>query len=164
MAEETRDEMSGRAGEPQSWAGPVFWSALTVGTVLSAGGLLCLNYGSISSTVSLLVLCSGLGIIFGAFGSTATIHYKGVVVAGVAAVAIVLLWFVDYLIQDDFVQGEIDGDVAGSQIHIRGDRVYLGAVNDGRFEFIVIGKEIKRRRIEATFYFLFIRDSKLALS
>ena len=128
-------------GAPELGRADMSRSALTVGTVLSAGGLLCLNYGSISSTVSLLVLCSGLGIIFGAFGSTATIRYKGVVVAGVAAVAIVLLWFVDYLIQDDFVQGEIDGDVAGSRIHIRGDRVYLGAVNDGRFEFIVIGKE-----------------------
>ncbi len=153
MADEQQDGVVNQISEPPSWGGQIFWSALVVGAALAVGGLLCLGYASISSTVALLVLCSGLGIIFGAFGSTATIHYKGVVVAGVAAVAIVLLWFVDSLIQDDFVQGEIDGDITGSQIHIRGDRVYLGAVNDGRFEFIVVGKEIKRSRLEATFYF-----------
>ncbi|MFZ1430603.1 MAG: hypothetical protein WAS21_28020 [Geminicoccaceae bacterium] len=153
MADEQQAGAIDQISEPPSWGGQIFWSALVVGAALAVGGLLCLGYASISSTVALLVLCSGLGIIFGAFGSTATIHYKGVVVAGVAAVAIVLLWFVDSLIQDDFVQGEIDGDITGSQIHIRGDRVYLGAVNDGRFEFIVVGKEIKRSRLEATFYF-----------
>jgi hypothetical protein len=153
MADGQQDGVINQISEPPSWGGQIFWSALLVGAALAVGGLLCLGYASISSTVALLVLCSGLGIIFGAFGSTATIHYKGVVVAGVAAVAIVLMWFVDSLIQDDFVQGEIDGDITGSQIHIRGDRVYLGAVNDGRFEFIVVGKEIKRSRLEATFYF-----------
>lgn len=96
---------------------------------------------------SLLILCSGLGIIFGAFGSTATAKYKGVVITGVAAIAAILLVLVDYLNEDDYVELEIKGDIKGAQIEVVGDVNYLGAPRDRSHNFIVIANQIRRKHV-----------------
>ena len=53
-------------------AGPIFWAGLVVGMLLAFVGFVSLNQALVGNTTSQLILCSGLGIIFGAFGSTAT--------------------------------------------------------------------------------------------
>ncbi|RJF89774.1 hypothetical protein D3874_24705 [Oleomonas cavernae] len=73
----------------------IFWPALIIGLMLAAAGGISMSMSLIASTTSLLILCCGLGIILGAFGSTATIKHKGAVVTGVAAISIVLLLVVD---------------------------------------------------------------------
>lgn len=126
---------------------PIFWSALTVGIVLAGVGLASLSLQFVGTTTGQLVLCSGLGIVFGAFGSTATINYKGVVVTGVAAIAIVLLLVVDRLIEDDYVQLEISGDIEGAQVEVVGDENYLGAPRERAHAFIIIGREIRHNHL-----------------
>lgn len=125
-------------------AGPIFWAGIVVGLLLTVGGFASLNGSLVGNTNGQLILCSGLGIVFGAFGSTGTAKYKGVVITGVAAIAIVLLVLVDYLIEDSYVELEITGDVDGAQIEVVGDENYLGAPRERRHDFIIIGRQIRK--------------------
>ncbi len=152
------DESSENAAQPQGvppmpdqqprWGDPIFRAGLLVGAALFAIGILCQTFNLIAPTLSILVVCSGLGIIFGAFGSTAVINYKGVVVAGVAAIAVVLLLVVDFVMRESLVRIEVDGDVRGARLELFGDSAYPGADHDGRrFEFFIVGREITKDRL-----------------
>ncbi|WP_158044629.1 hypothetical protein [Skermanella pratensis] len=129
--------------------GPLFWAGVTVGLILTAGGAAAQGLSILGMTTAQLILCSGLGILFGAFGSTATIRYKGVVIAGVAATSIVLLWFVNSLVRKEFVIVRIDGDVKGAQVELigDGDRSHYGVGLRNAYEFIVIGRGIQQDRL-----------------
>jgi hypothetical protein len=129
--------------------GMVFWAGIVVGLTLTAAGAALQGWSVLGITTAQLILCSGLGIIFGAFGSTATIKYKGVVIAGVAAISIVLLLILNHLVRDDFVIVRIDGDIKGAKIELLGDgdRSYYGAELRNAYEFIVIGREISQDRL-----------------
>ena len=139
--------------DPKTWrdwlaaSDPLFWSALVIGAVFTGVGILMLNTAAIGINSSRLILCSGLGITFGAFGSTATVNYKGIVVTGVAAIAVVLLLLVDYLSADDYVELEIKGDVRGAQILVEGDQVYPGSQVGRAHKFVVIGRGIRRAHV-----------------
>jgi hypothetical protein len=136
------------------FTGQVFWSALSIGIFFSLIGLFFLQKGIINATHALLLLCSGLGLVFGAFGSTATINYKGAAVAGIAAITILLLVLVDYLVEDDYVQIEVSGIPEGAQVGLYGDGNYFGAEQDRRHKFFVIGKSIKHDRLELNIRYL----------
>lgn len=130
------------------WADPIFRAGLVVGSALFVIGILCQALNLIAPTLSILVICSGLGIIFGAFGSTAVINYKGMVIAGVAAVAVVLLLVVDWVMRESLVRLEVDGDVKGARLELFGDSAYPGADHGGRrFEFFIIGREFTKDRL-----------------
>ena len=130
------------------WADPIFRAGLAVGSGLFLIGILCQTFNLIAPTVSILVICSGLGIIFGAFGSTAVINYKGIVIAGVAAIAVALLLVVDWVMRESLVRLEVDGDVKGARLELFGDEAYPGADHGGRrFEFFIIGREITKDRL-----------------
>lgn len=130
------------------WTDPIFRAGLIVGSALFVIGILCQAFNLIAPTLSILVVCSGLGIIFGAFGSTAVINYKGVVIAGVAAVSIALLLVVDWVMRESMVRLEIDGDVRGARLELFGDTAYPGADHGGRrFEFFIVGREITKDRL-----------------
>lgn len=130
------------------WADPIFRAGLIVGSALFVIGILCQTFNLIAPTLSILVICSGLGIIFGAFGSTAVINYKGVVIAGVAAVSVALLLVVDWVMRESLVRLEVDGDVKGARVELFGDTAYPGADHGGRrFEFFIIGREITKDRL-----------------
>ena len=96
---------------------------------------------------------NGLGIIFGAFGSTSTVKYKGFVVTGVAAIAIFLLVVVDNLIKDEFVLLDIMGDVEGAEVEVIGHENYLGAARGRKHRFIVIAKEIPQELVTVSIVF-----------
>lgn len=130
------------------WGEPIFRAGLVVGSALFVVGILCQTFNLIAPTLSILIICSGLGIIFGAFGSTAVINYKGIVVAGVAAVALVLLLVVDWVMRESLVRIEVDGDVRGARLELFGDSAYPGADHDGRrFEFFIVGRDITKDRL-----------------
>ena len=130
------------------WADPIFRAGLIVGSALFVIGIFCQALNLIAPTLSILVICSGLGIIFGAFGSTAVINYKGVVIAGVAAIAVALLLIVDWVMRESLVRIEVDGDVKGARLELFGDSAYPGADHGGRrFEFFIIGREITKDRL-----------------
>jgi hypothetical protein len=134
--------------------GPVFRAALIVGLLLTAAGALAQAMAVLGVTTAQLVLCSGLGIVFGAFGSTATIKYKGAVIAGVAAISIALLLIVDHLVRKDFVYLRIDGDIEGAQMELIGSETYHGAfLRKNLYEFIVTGRGISQDRLTLTLNF-----------
>lgn len=62
----------------------------------------------IPTDLPLLITCFGLGMIALAFGSVAIIRYKGLQIAGVAAIAIALFLAVTHLRRDDAATVETD--------------------------------------------------------
>ena len=139
---EADDKAPAMPDQQPRWADPIFRAGLAVGSGLFVIGILCQTFNLIAPTLSILIICSGLGIIFGAFGSTAVINYKGVVIAGVAAVAVALLLVVDWVMRESLVRLEVDGDVKGARLELFGDEAYPGADHGGRrFEFFIIGRE-----------------------
>ncbi len=132
------------------WADPIFRSGLIVGAALFAIGIICQALNLIAPTLSILVICSGLGIIFGAFGSTAVINYKGFVIAGVAAVSIALLLVVDWVMRESLLKLEIDGDVRGARLALFGDTAFPGADHGQRFEFYIVGRSVSGDRDRLT--------------
>ena len=129
-------------------ADPIFWAGIVVGALLTLAGGTVQALHLLGTTTGQLVLCSGLGLIFGAFGLTATINYKGIVVAGVAAVAIVLLLVVDHLVQDDIARLRVDGDIKGAKLELSGDEEYLGVDRGTSYEFVIVGREIRQPRLK----------------
>lgn len=77
------------------WSTPTFIAGIIVGLVLIAGGLAMQALGLVPGPQSMLIVCSGLGIVLGAFGAVAVIRYQGLVIAGVAALAMALFFIVD---------------------------------------------------------------------
>lgn len=85
------DESSGNVTQPQGaptmsdqqprWEDPIFRAGHLVGAALFAIGILCQTSNLIAPSISILGVCSGLGIILGAFGATAVINCKGFAVA-----------------------------------------------------------------------------------
>jgi hypothetical protein len=124
--------------------GPIFWGGIAVGLTLLIAGILTLMWNALGAAEGRLILCSGLGVLFGAFGSTATVKYKGITITGVAAIAIALLCLVAKLTADKATFGRITGDVRGSQIEVVGDYSYLGAMQERDYEFVVRGEHLER--------------------
>lgn len=122
----------------------LFGGGLAVGILFLLVGIFSLIQRDIGTAEARLILCSGIGIIFGAFGSTAVIKYKGITITGVAAVAIILLYVIVSLTRTQATFGTISGDIKGAQIEIKGDQSYLGAIRDRKYEFVVTGNELKR--------------------
>jgi hypothetical protein len=123
----------------------LFWAGVYVGLSLTAVGLVVLYFRyKFGITESRLVLCAGLGILFGAFGSTATLKYKGAVIAGVAAIAIALLYVVATLTNTQPTFGKITGNIKGADIAVEGDKVYPGTMGRTAYDFVVLENELKR--------------------
>ncbi len=129
-----------------TWSEPVFRAGLYVGVGLLVAGLITQSLFLVPYIVSLLVICSGLGIVFGAFGSLAVIQYKGAVIAGVATIAIALLWLTVQL-GDSLLRIRLDGDVKGAKVVLSGDDVYPGADRVTSVEFYVVTQSIDVDRL-----------------
>jgi hypothetical protein len=103
---ESEDEGPLRRANPV-WAFRLIVMSCVVGAALVAIGL----WGEIAVTLdgilSTTFMVSGLALIFGAFGSQATVQYKGWVIAGVAAIALIFLFAIDYLRRDSYVIVEL---------------------------------------------------------
>ena len=127
-------------------AGPIFKYGLAVGFTLILLGGLSLNLSLTNVFLGILVVCSGLSIILGAFGSTAkvTIPGQSMVLVGVAAVAVALFVLLMQEMDGRYVHVQIGGDVKGSQIDFVGDQSYLGSFleSERAFDFVIFGKEI----------------------
>lgn len=132
------------------WSDPIFRAGIAVGAGLFVIGIVCQALNLIAPTLSILIICSGLGIIFGAFGSTAVINYKGFVIAGVAAVSIALLLVVDWVMRETLLKLEIDGDVRGARLDLFGETAFPGADHGQRFEFYIVGRAVSGSRDRLT--------------
>ncbi len=141
------------------WADPVFRFGLGAGFALLAVGIACYATSLIASTVSILIICSGLGIILGAFGSTAVINYKGFVIAGVAAISVALLFVVSNEMRESLLRIEIDGEVSGARLELHGDNPFPGADHGRRFEFYVLGRSVAGDRQRFALYVTLPEDA-----
>lgn len=129
-------------------AGPIFKYGLVAGFALILLGGMSLHLSLTNTFLEMLVVCAGLSIILGAFGSTATVTIPGqsIVLVGVAAIAVALFILLLGQMDDRYVRVKIGGDVEGAQVELVGDRSYLGAFQESErtFDFIIFGKEIRR--------------------
>lgn len=132
-------------------AGPVFKYGLATGFALVLLGGLSLGLSLTNLFLEMLVVCAGLGIILGAFGSTASlkIPVQGATLAGVAAIAVALFMILLAQQDDRYVRVKLGGDVENAAVEFVGDQNYLGAYRETHrtHDFIVFGKEIKRKRL-----------------
>ena len=148
------DPPKGNEASQPGFVGYLFWAAIVVGLILVVLGTEIFNSIRLSGAASQLILCSGLGIILGAFGSTATVRHKAAVLTGVAAIAVVLIYVTSYIFGGQWTQGLITGNLQNAVIEIRGDQTYLIARDGSEHRFIVPGERLKRSSFDvlATFH------------
>jgi hypothetical protein len=89
-------------------ANPTWEFRLVVASCVVGAGLLVVGIWSefavaLDGILSTTFIVSGLALIFAGFGAQATVQYKGWVVAGVAATALIFLFAIDYLRRDSYV-------------------------------------------------------------
>lgn len=127
-------------------AGPIFKYGLVVGFTLILLGGVSLNLSLTNVLLEILVICAGLSIILGAFGSTAkaTIPGQSIVLVGVASLAVALFILLMQEMDERYVHVQIEGDVKGAEIEFVGDDSYLGSFQQTAraFHFVIFGKEI----------------------
>lgn len=134
--------------EPEAlWKEPVFRAGISVGLFLTFVGLVTIWGNVVGFRVGLLVVCSGLGIVLGAFGSTATVQWKGVVITGVAATAMILTWMINSMNEEGVVRIRVVGIQPGSKVLFNGDYPYPHYEARGYYEFYVFGPGIRQDRI-----------------
>lgn len=127
----------------------LFYGSIVVGIIIVGISILANKHRWIGLVESRLILCSGLGILLGAFGSTAIIKYRGFVIAGVAALAIAL----SYVIVDvsartlsaalkGAIFGNISGDIQHATVEVYSGITYYGALGSKgkEYDFVVYGR------------------------
>ena len=127
--------------------GPVFLAGVIVGCALAFGGLLANVSGIAAPSIALLILCAGLSIVLGAFGSTATMRFQGLVVSGVAALCMALFTLVIKEIRNSAVLIDVSGLPRGSRVDFHsGAHQFLGADRGGDrhniYQFVVFEDEL----------------------
>ncbi|MBF0324273.1 MAG: hypothetical protein HQL42_04305 [Alphaproteobacteria bacterium] len=129
--------------------GAIFWSALVVGTALTAAGIAAQAMGVLVLNFSLLIACSGLGIILGAFGSAATIKFRGAAIAGAAAIAITLMFTFDKFTEGHVVIN-IEGDVkdATQATFSEGNVDHYVAMRKRSIGIAILAKSIDRSHLQ----------------
>jgi hypothetical protein len=98
------EEADGAAEKPPAlekvnptWDFKLIIVACVVGALVVAIGVWAEIYVKLDAILSTTFMVSGLALIFGAFGAQATVRYKSLVIAGVAATALIFLFAIDYL-------------------------------------------------------------------
>lgn len=133
--------------------GSVFWAAMTLGIVMTAAGIGLLAMRVTDFQSARLILCAGLGLIFGAFGANAVIQQKGIAVAGVAAITLIILLAITYISRDNIVRLQISGDVNGARIQLYGSEAYSAEKGSNRQEIIIIGNSLTADAVELNLSF-----------
>jgi hypothetical protein len=151
-----------RRGSMPERIGGFFKWGIAVGFILVFLGSLFLTFSGNNVVLDMFIICAGLSIIFGAFGSTATITYQGIVLSGVAAISSVLFYFLLSQMDDRYVRIKIRGENLGeSQLELGADGSnYLGTYtkNDRAWDFVIFGKTIKQQSIY--FHVVNLKDKK----
>jgi hypothetical protein len=105
-------------------------------------------------TLEVFVICAGLSIILGAFGSTASVSIPGqsITFMGVAALAIGLFIVLLNQMSERYVHIKLSGDIKQEQVksvELIGDYEYAGGLLPGKqkWGFFIFGKEIKSPKL-----------------
>lgn len=133
-------------------AGPVFKYGLAAGFALILLGGFSLSLALTNTFLEMLVVCAGLGVILGAFGSTASVSIpiQGITLGGVAAIVVALFIVLLAQLDDRYVLVKIGGPLKDADVQLVGDDNYLGAYREElrTHEFIILGKEIKLKKLK----------------
>ena len=101
--------------------GPVFYLGLITGFALILIGGAALRFSLTCTLLEILIVCSGLGIILGAFGSVASINMpvQGIALTGVAAISVALFYMLLGTMSDKYMRVNIDADIGSvlSELH-----------------------------------------------
>ena len=131
--------------------GPVFKYGLAAGFALILIGGVSLSLSLTFAFLEILVVCAGLGIVLGAFGSTASVSIptQAITLGGVAVIAVALFVILLDRLDNRYVLVSIGGDVKNAEVEFVGDQNYLGAFQSslGTHDFVVFGNEIKRTQL-----------------
>ncbi|HUU25233.1 MAG TPA: hypothetical protein VMW68_06665 [Methyloceanibacter sp.] len=132
--------------------GPVFKFGLATGFALVVLGGISLNQSFTNDFLGILVVCAGLGVLLGAFGSTASISIpiQGITLGGVAAIAIALFLVLLAQLDDRYVLVKVDGDLEDATVELIGDDNYFGAYREAlkSHDFVVFGRQIKGSKLK----------------
>ncbi|WP_260955695.1 HEAT repeat domain-containing protein [Pseudomonas citri] len=128
----------------------VFQYGLIVGFALILLGGIPMAINPFSWVVEVFIICTGLSIIFGAFGSRAKISVLGETGAllGVAAIAVIVFMVLIDQVSERYVHVRIIGDVKAKQVktvELAGDQPYAGGMLRGQdsWDFYIFGGQIK---------------------
>lgn len=133
-------------------AGPIFKYGLAVGLLLVILGGASMALQLTNQQLEYLVVCSGIAIILGAFGSTASLSVptQSVTLLGVAGIALYLFSMISHSGDVGYLRIKVSGDVDGARIMLVGDESYLGAYQTDRrhYDFIIVGTRLQRSVLE----------------
>ena len=87
----------------------VFFTAIVVGLLFISMTTIFRQYFAVNGMQSNLVLCIGAALVLAAFGGQATVRIGGIIMAGVAAVALGLFIYLQHSSSDLYLQGRIRG-------------------------------------------------------
>lgn len=132
--------------------GPVFKFGIATGFALIFLGGGSLSLSLTSTILEILIVCAGLGIILGAFGSTASISIptQGITLAGVAAIVVGLFVILMSQLDDRYMRVKVGGDIEEATVELVGDDNYFGAYRDRlrTYDFIIFGNELEREALD----------------
>jgi hypothetical protein len=131
--------------------GPVFKYGLATGFALILLGGISLYLSLTTAFLEILVVCVGLGVILGAFGSTASISIpiQGISLGGVGAIVVALFIIMLAQLDDRYVLVKVGGDLEDASVELVGDNNYFGAYRKTlrTHDFIIFGRELKRSKL-----------------
>jgi len=84
-----------------------FFTAIVVGLLLLASCTVFRGYFTLNGTHSNLVLCLGVALVLAAFGGQATVRIGGVIMAGVAGLALGLFIYLHTISESLFLRGTV---------------------------------------------------------
>jgi hypothetical protein len=120
----------------------------------------------VNGTQANLVLCIGAALVLAAFGGQATFRLGGVIMAGAAAIAIGLFWYLQQIADTHILQGKVTHYDYSTykNLEIMNRNIFLGAATINQqnpkrssYEFIAFKSKIEDSRIEVK---LTTRDDK----
>lgn len=130
-----------------TWAFGLVIISCVVGALLLVVGVWAEIAVALDGILCTTFIVSGLGLIFGAFGSQATVQYKKWVVTGVAATSLIFLFAIDYLRRDSYVVIELLTTKTPTTVISAGDATIKGSVtNEGsrlRTRFVVLHGSVR---------------------
>lgn len=129
------------------WRSPVFFSGLIIGLALIAGAYAGERLGIGTPAMTALTMAGGLGIMLGAFGSTAFLQYQGLAVTGVGVLSVAL-----FLLLTDGTARHLKIAVKnvpkGAQASLYLDAEVHGSRRGNQYEFIVLDGAIAAQSMD----------------
>ena len=119
---------------------------LAVGLVMAIAGFFAMD---VRPVIGQLAFACGLGMVLGAFGSTAMIKYKPLVITGSAAIALALAFFLSTELRQSYAILQIDGIPEGAKVEVYGERNFYGAERERLHEFVAMKDHMSSRLIGA---------------